>query len=124
MQLMLFDEKNSWIKITEDFRIKVDYCTIKQQMKLHGLLNYYLTDKEKSDEESSAFFEYASYFVKYHLKDWEGVTDGKKEIPFVVVNDEMDDILWKGLINNTEIFWKVYTAIFDKLRFNEIDKKK
>lgn len=124
MQLMLFDDKNSWINIDNDFSIKVDYCSIKQQMKLESLLANYSKQESGSEEDISVFYEYATYFVKYHLKDWQGVTDGQKDIPFILTNDEMDNMLWKGLINNTTIFWKVFNAIHNKIKFDEIDKKK
>lgn len=126
MQLLLFDDKNSWIDITDKFKIKVDYCTVKQQIKLESMLGAYAKKAEEISEEEQLqlFFEYATYYVKYHLKDWEGVTDGKKEIPFVLTNDEMDDKLWLGLVNNSDVFWKVFNAISNKLRFNAVDKKK
>ena len=53
-----------------------------------------------------------------------GIQAAEKEIPFVLTNDEMDDKLWLGLVNNSDVFWKVFNAISNKLRFNAVDKKK
>jgi hypothetical protein len=130
MQLMLFDDKNSWIEIEKGFSIKIDYCNVKQQMKLEVMLDNYrkVAMKEdkvvESEEAVGLFYEYATYYVKYHIKDWKGVSDGKKDLLFELENDEMKDNLWKGLVNNTNVFWKLFNAIHTKLRFNETDKKK
>lgn len=124
MELLLFDDKNSWVDIENNFKVKVDYCNVKQYIKLEQILQNYLEfegDKEKKDE---IFFEYAAYFIKYHIKDWQGVTDGKNEIKCRLVNDELEDSLWKAIITNPSIFSKLFTAIHTKIKFEGRDKKK
>lgn len=135
MQLLLFDEKNKWVKIEGEFEVKVDYCNAKQQMQLSRILtNYFkqlkLDDNENTiidDEANAVFTEYAYLFVKYHVKDWKGVyqdDECKLVIPFTLENDEISDSLFNGIVNDNTFFWNLYNTISPKLKFNEIDKKK
>lgn len=132
MQLLLFDEKNKWVKIQDQFEVKIDYCNVKQQMQLNRMLNSYLNKIEIGEDEkpiiddktSDMFTEYAQMFVKLHVKDWKGVTDGENDLPFVLENNEMSDLLLMSIINDNSLFWNIYNAISEVLKFNGIDKKK
>lgn len=123
MQLLLFDDNNSWIDVEGDFKVKVDYCDIKQQMKLEMLLDNYRRE-EDIEKQTAIFYEYVCYYIKYHVKDWVGVTNGDHSIDIQLVNNEMLDKLWRAFCNNSILVWKTYSVIADKLKFDDSDKKK
>lgn len=127
MQLLLFDDINSWVQLECGVKIKVDYCNIVQKFKLDNLIaNYADTTEEKSDEErNKLLYMHAYYTIKFHLKDWEGVgKSGEESIELKLKDNEVEDSLMNAIANNTILFWQCYNSISSATKFDTSDKKK
>ena len=125
----------NWIKISDSLELLIDYPTREQEYKLKEIVYSTLRNlkdtSDMSDEELGKSImlnqKRLEYYLKFTIKDWKGVTDEENnDIPFKLVNNEMDNILWDSWMKNIEFteLRNIHDAIFSELEFNEIDKKK
>lgn len=127
MILHTFENRNRWIEITEDFKIKVDYLTADQKYRLESIQfkNVDLNKGKLETVDVAAFTEAARYFVKFSIKDWKGLkAPSGEEIKCVLVDNELEDSLFLALIQDDWIVNLIYSKINEVLRWNESDKKK
>lgn len=142
MEIFAFDLSDKWIDVNEKIRFKVDYLEPDQSYKLQVLLKKGIDFKMEYDddglpivanmtEEQRARFDaawdyYIKVYLKYVIKDWEGIKDAKgNEIKCVLVNNELEEKLWKVLCNQTALLFYLFVeASTKKLRFTDTDKKK
>lgn len=125
MELLIFDDKNSWVELKDGVRIKVDYCNIKQQYQLNNRLSGLLEENITEEHKHQIMYEYAYYMVKYHLKDWIGVgTSPDNPIKLELIDNEIPDNLMNAIANKANFFWEIYYAINELVRFDSNDKKK
>jgi len=135
MKIALKNSKSNWIKISDSLELLIDYPSREQEYKLkeivYSTLRKLKDTNEMTDEELGKSImlnqKRLEYYLKFTIKDWKGVTDSNEnEIPFKLVNNEMDNLLWDSwmrIIEFTELR-DIHDKIFSELEFNEIDKKK
>jgi len=135
MKIALKNSKSNWIKISDSLELLIDYPSREQEYKLKEIVYSTLRNlkdtNEMTDEELGKSImlnqKRLEYYLKFTIKGWKGVTDSNEnEIPFKLVNNEMDNILWDSwmrVIEFTELR-DIHDKIFSELEFNEIDKKK
>jgi len=135
MKIALKNSKSNWIKISDSLELLIDYPSREQEYKLKEIVYSTLRNlkdtNEMTDEELGKSImlnqKRLEYYLKFTIKDWKGVTDSNEnEIPFKLVNNEMDNLLWDSwmrIIEFTELR-DIHDKIFSELEFNEIDKKK
>jgi len=63
--------------------------------------------------------QYARYYIKYTVKDWEGLGE-----PCKVIKDELDESQWLELTSDIEQTMTLSNMIYEELHFSETDKKK
>lgn len=121
MELIGYKGKPKEAKV-KDVKFKVDYPTDEQLYKLEQIqtahsegaeINYNLADWNK----------YVRYYLKYTIKDWDGMTSNGKPLKCKVVDNELDDELWRALIIDNQFTAELYNAIFDILKWDAVEKK-
>ena len=125
MQISGFDNKDKWIKLDGGLEVLVDYMTAEQSFKYNRIVNGLVKNKELTDEQAIDMFEIASYYIKYTVKDWKGLFDNEGvEIKCQLVNNELEDKLWDGLVRQQYLLISLYSKAIEVLRITNIDKKK
>jgi len=119
MQIAAFDNRPKWIPIFEDFEVLVDYPTLDQQHKL-DIIQY-----EEGAASLANTIQSSRYYLKYTIKGWRGLTnlDGE-EIQCEIVDNELKNEIWDSFIKLEDLAALTYTKIHERLRWNELDKKK
>lgn len=105
---------SDWIEI-DGTKLKIDYPTQEQEMKLQEIT------LESSQDEKNMQLKYARLYIKYTVKDWKEEDLGQK---CLVVNDELEDDLWRALVVDATQSLTIFGKIFEELNFSESDKKK
>jgi hypothetical protein len=142
MEIFAFDLSDKWIDVDEKVGFKVDYLEPDQSYKLQVLLKKGIDFKIEYDEdglpivanmteEQKARFDaawdyYIKVYLKYVIKDWKGIKDAKgNEIKCVLVNNELEESLWKVLCSQPMLVLYLFVETSTKkLRFIDTDKKK
>ena len=129
--IKLTDKKEAfsdWIEIAEGQKILAELPTIEQKKKINRLQfgTISVSDGTPSGTISNqAIHEATALYLKYTIKDWEGVG-----VPCKVVNGELDNKLWESLVfdGNNEYKFEhnmvLANKIKDAIEPNETDKKK
>jgi hypothetical protein len=142
MEIFAFDNSEKWVPVNDKIKFLVDYLTPDQSYKLQVVLKKGIDFKINYDddrlpimseltEEQKAKFDAAwdlfmKTYLKYVIKNWSGVIDGKgKEIKCVLVDNELEDRLWVILCNQKMLVAFLFSEAFTKvLRWSDTDKKK
>lgn len=125
MQLATFNNKDRWVEIHEDFKVKVDYPNVNQKYVLEEMQFKGFDGEDVKKINLASFNQSARYFLKFTIKDWEGLKDFSDNlIKCVLVNDELEESLWSALVMNDELTFLMYRKINEVLRWNHTDKKK
>ena len=111
IKLALKKSNSHWLEI-DDVKFLVDYPTNEQEMKLQEIM----LDKQTEDIKR---LRYARYYLKYTIKDWQGI-----ETKCLLINNELEDELWQSLVSDTMQTLTIFGKIYDNLSFTESDKKK
>jgi len=125
--IVAFGNKPKWIDIQEGFKVLVDYPTVNQKYKLEGILfnGQDLDASTLSKIELAQFNLWVRTWLKYVIKDWQGLTDEEgQEIKCELEDNELKSDLWEGLCKVDELVFPLYQKISDVLRWNNTDKKK
>lgn len=139
LTIPLKHSKSKWITIG-DVKFKIGYLTLEQEDILKGHLYQTLTDKEeltqkRKGEIFGASIKYYRLFLKYTIKDWDGIVDqdGKKVKckTFINENDdergtELDNHQWIGLCKrlSEDDLSNHWALIYNEIKFDDTDKKK
>jgi hypothetical protein len=122
MQLSLKKSSDKWIDIETEgdpVRLKVDYPTREQSQELQSIA---FSDKYSGNDK---MLKYAQLFIRYAVKDWEGILDGDdKKLECKVIDNELEEELWWGLVQKPEQAMNLYLSIAPEIEFTEQDKKK
>lgn len=125
MQLATFNNKDRWVEIHEDFKVKVDYPNVNQKYVLEEMQFKGFDGEDVKKINLASFNQSARYFLKFTIKDWEGLKDfSDNPIKCVLVNDELEESLWSALVMNDELTFLMYKKINEVLRWSHSDKKK
>ena len=137
MRIELRQSKTRWVDIEKGIKFKVDYMTLEQEDELKDLLYRVglIDDKMEFDKlsedkllkASSILKKYYRMFIRFTVKDWQGIKDTQgKAVKCKLVDDILDEQLWEGLIRNLSLddLMIIYKKINDEIKFTEIDKKK
>jgi hypothetical protein len=83
-----------------------------------------LTFEQRSKIEAAENM-YRLLYLKYTIKEWEGLKDSQgNETKCVVENNELADYLLDAISSTENVVNLLYDAIKEKLRWNDTDKKK
>ena len=141
MQIKLKHSKTNWIEFP-DAKFKIGYPTIEQQDRLNELLfELAFTDEsllkkgkisnnlpaKKKAKIMVLNSQYYRLFLRYTIKDWEGIVDEDGEkVECKLINDELYKPYWDGLCKNltTSQLADHWFKINDEVEFNGADKKK
>lgn len=104
--------KSDWIEI-EGIKLLVDYPTNSQQMQLQDIM------LDGSLGEESKRLRYARNYLRYTIKDWEGI-EGKCLLSDGILEKE----LWESLVVDPLQTLTLFGKVYDELSFDESDKKK
>jgi hypothetical protein len=125
MQLTTYNNKDRWVEIHEDFKVKVDYPNINQKYILEEMQFKGFDGENTKNINLASFNQSARFYIKFTIKDWEGLKDFNGDpIPCLTVNNELEDSLWSALVANDELTFLMYKKIDEVLRWNYLDKKK
>lgn len=139
MNIILKESKTGWIKVSEGISVLVGYYNMQQEEKLKQILyevgampDFELKDLDKFTPENKAKLmtlneRYFKLFIKYTIKDWKGVkTSAGEDVPFELVNDEMESGLWQRLCQSMALkdIYELVKLIKKEIEFTESDKKK
>jgi len=137
MRIELRQSKTRWVEIEKGIKFKVDYMTLEQEDELKDLLYRVglIDDKMEFDKlsedkllkASSILKKYYRMFIRFTVKDWQGIKDTQgKAVKCKLVDDILDEQLWEGLVRNLSLddLMIIYKKINDEIKFTEIDKKK
>ena len=112
-----------WIEIQKGVKIKVDYPKGDQ---IHELQNI-MADSKGS---TSGMYNYARLYLKYTLKDWQGLLSATNEKDEVVAvecklnGNQLDDDLWYSLTTDHTGTITLFNLVDEELRWVNQDKKK
>lgn len=149
LTIPLRNSKTKWLNF-DKVKFKIGYLTLEQDDILKGLLRSLgfadptlitkgeLTDEVSSKKRSELYGLYIRYyrlFLKYTIKDWEGIIDevGKKVKCKIFINEddeekgtELDNHQWIGLCKSLSEgdLSDHWARIFNEIKFNDVDKKK
>ena len=139
MQIPLRQSKSKWITIG-DVKFKIGYLTLEQDDILKGYLYQTVQGKEdltpeRKREVFKVSIQYYRLFLKYTIKDWEGIVDqdDKKVKCKTFINEsddergtELDNHQWTGLCKRLSEgdLSNHWAKIFNEIKFDETDKKK
>ena len=139
MQIRLKHSETNWINIG-DVKFKIGYLTLEQDDTLKGLLYQTFQGGEEATQKTkaeifSATIKYYRLFLKYTIKDWDGIVDqyGKKLKCKIFINEnddergtELDTKQWIALCKRlTEgDLANHWSLIFNEIKFDDTDKKK
>lgn len=137
MQLIKKQTYDGWIEIGEGTRLKIDYPTVEQKDFLDSILfatnlsmeeiNTGIKDPDKRTEAQYLDIKYQRQYLRFTVKDWEGITDSEsKEVKCILKNNELDEDLWRDMMRSltpTELL-SIYLKINKEIGFNSSDKKK
>ncbi len=119
MKLALKHSESHWVDISEGVKFLIDYPTREQEQELQSITfgsKFTGTDVN---------LKYTQKYVKFTVKDWQGVTDSEgKEIKCVLKDNELDDELWWALAGDPTQALKIFAKIYKETEFTETDKKK
>lgn len=124
MQLSLKRSFNNWIEVGENedkskVKFKLDYPTREQEQELQTIK---YGEKYSGGDIS---LKYAQQFLKYVIKDWEGVTDqDKNKVECKLVNNELEEKIWWALVGNEAMAMSLFIKCYEELEFTGNDKKK
>ena len=124
MQLSLKKSFNNWIEVGENddkskVKFKLDYPSREQEQELQSIK---YGDKFTGGDIS---LKYAQRFLKYVIKDWEGVSDqdGNK-VECKLKQNELEDEIWWALVGNEAMAMSLFVKCYEELEFTGNDKKK
>ena len=131
MQIALKHSNTHWIDC-EGFKLKIDYPDFSQQEKLEEL--YYsawgnaVIDEaggiNKRELNIAKYLKYKRYYLKYTLKDWEGIAEDGKEIKFLLDGNEMQTEQWQQIFSDPLLTTKFFDIIEPETQWTVADKKK
>ena len=139
MNIILKESKTGWVKVSDEISILVDYLTIEQESKLKQILyevgfmpDLDLNNTDSLNPENKAKLmtlneKYYKLFIKYTIKDWQGVRNSNgQDVEFRLVKNEMDSGLWESLCRSLTVtnLYELVSIIKKEIEFTEADKKK
>lgn len=104
--------KSDWIEI-DGIKLLVDYPTNAQQMLLQEIM------LDNSLGEESKRLRYARNYLRYTIKDWQGIDD-----KCLLIDGILEKELWESLVVDPLQTLTLFGKVFDELNFDETDKKK
>ena len=108
--------ESSWVDLGEDQKILVDYPKVRQEHYLQDLLLKARNDDGEMD--MVAFMEYARYYVRYTIKDWEGFG-----MDCTTKKGELKDDLWFLLTKDITQTQTLFASISEALKWGDVEKK-
>ena len=127
MEIKAF-KSDKWVEIGDGFKVRVDYPTEEQRFKLEeiqtGNLKFDGETVDYSSVKLSDWNRYVRYYLKYTIKDWQGLTADGEEVKCIVKNNELEDSLWNVLVSNVNLTSLMYEKINECLKWDVEDKKK
>lgn len=107
--------KSDWIDFDEGQRIKVDYPKGAQ---VHHLQDLMIKSNKDGEIDVANFMEYARYFIKYTIKDWEGF-----DTPCKLKKNALDDELWYLITEDITQTQILFAKISEVVSWGEVEKK-
>lgn len=122
---------DGWISFDNGIRLKIDYPTLPQKNKLNSILLSGMDfGKAKSDIKETTNQEFMRLYVKFTVKDWEGLKDDLgHDFKCAVQKDEfggseLQDNLWYMLCDDIIQTRVIFNKIAGELEADELTKKK
>lgn len=126
MELIGYENKDKWIKLSEESSIKVDYPDIEQQFRLEQIqFSSMKFDDEGTPTEYdlAGWNKYVRFYLKFTIKDWKGFKSDGKEIKCKLENNELANDLFEALIRDRQGVSLIYQKINEVLKWDETQKK-
>ena len=125
MRLSLKKSFNNWVAVKDsegnEVKFLLDYFTREQEQHLQSLI--WQVGQKGAD--SYLGLQYAQYYIKYCVKDWQGIVDDNdKPVKCVVINDELKDDIWWALVKDPSQALTLQSEFDKELQFTFNDKKK
>lgn len=112
---------NDWIDVEDGIRLKIDYPTREQELKLNDTL----LDTAESKIPRKNMMRYMNEMLRFCIKDWKGIKDESgAEVKCALSGNELEKNLWLDLISEPSTVHLIYEKIEEQLKFTETDKKK
>jgi len=140
VEIKLKHSNSKWVEFP-DAKFKIDYPTIEQQDNLNellfqiafideNLLEGKVTENLPANKKAKLMVlnsQYYRLFLRYTIKDWEGILDEEGEnVKCKIVNDELYEPYWIGLCKEltTAQLASHWEKINKEIQFDDTDKKK
>jgi hypothetical protein len=124
---------NGWVEL-EGVKFKLKYPTIEQGKKIEQLdsesfVYEFVTEGGETrakirNLDSVKLLELERYCIKVWIEDWEGMTEGEIPVKCELVNNELEDSLWWGLVRDISITHLLFDTFKKELELSNSDKKK
>lgn len=126
MELASFNNKPKWVEIRDGFKVLVDYPTVEQKYKLEQMQfeGIEISEGLPKNFNLASFNKSVRYFLKFTIKDWDGLDEGGVPVKCILDKGELNKELWEALIKYDDLVFEIYGKINEVLRWNETDKKK